>query len=218
MMNLLQKNQLIFKNKKYQINAAFPLVLEYFKYIGDDEHLTIPERLNMALFSFVKESTSELSAEDKMELLEKIYSSFIFTKKDKEDAELINSKKKSFDYEQDMDLIYSSFLQQYGIDLSDKRIFTNLTWSKFNSLLQGLTDDTSFRKVTSYRTVKITDDMSSETQNYLKQMKLIYSLDRKDNDGDGKLTKVDLDMILAPLDMVHKVKKIKELRDQGRIK
>lgn len=218
MMNLLQKNQLIFKNKKYHINLAFPLVLEYFKYIGDDEHLTIPERLNMALYSFVREPTDNLSVKEKMELVEKIYGSFIFTKKDQENANLLSSTKKSFDYEQDMDLIYSSFLQQYNIDLSDDKVFKNLSWQKFNALLQGLTDNTSFRKVTSYRTVKITDDMSTETQNYLKQMKLIYSLNRDSEKKGDKLSKAELNLILAPLDMIHKVKKLKELRDQGRIK
>lgn len=217
-MNLIQKNQLKFNNRLYNIDTSFPLVLEYFKYIGDDDHLTISERLNMALYSFVRESTDNLSVNEKMELVEKIYSSFIFTKKDKEDSELLGNQKKSFDYEQDMELIYSAFLQQYGIDLTDKSVFKNLSWRKFNALLQGLNDETFFRKVTSYRTIKITDDMPAETQSYLKQMKLIYSLDRgTDDKKDDKLTKDELDLILAPLDMIHKVKKIKELKDAGKL-
>lgn len=214
-MNLLTQNKLKYKNQTYSINTSFPLVIEYFKYIGDSDHLSIQERLNLALLSFVKESTKNLSITEKSELVDKIYSSFIFTQKDKRRADLMNNQKKSFDYEQDFNLIYSAFLQQYHIDLSDSKVFEHLSWKKFNALLDGLNDQTFFRKVTSYRQVKITDEMSDETKQFLNQMKLMYALESTSK--DGKISKAELDQILAPLDMIQKMKKRKELKDKGRI-
>jgi len=214
-MNILTSNKLTFKNQTYQINTSFPLVIEYFKYINDSDHLSIEERLNLALFSFVKEPTNKLDIQEKSELVEKIYSSFIFTKKDQQRADLMKHQKKSFDFEQDFNLIYSAFLQQYDIDLSDPGIFKQLPWQRFNALLDGLTDETFFRKVTSYRQVKITDDMNDDTKQFLNQMKLLYALDSTSK--DGKLSKASLDAILAPLDMKHKMLKKRELRNAGKI-
>lgn len=214
-MNILTKNRLTYKNRTYQINTSFPLVIEYFKYINDSDHLSIEERLNLALFSFVQEPTNKLNIQEKSELVDKIYSSFIFTKKDQQRSDLMKHQKKSFDFEQDFNLIYSAFLQQYDIDLSDPEIFQKLPWQRFNALLDGLTDETFFRKVTTYRQVKITDDMNDDTKQFLNQMKLLYALDSTSK--DGKMSKTELAAVLAPLDMNHKMLKRKELRDAGRI-
>lgn len=214
-MNLLTPSKINYKNRAYHVSTSFLLVIEYFKYINDSDHLSVEERLNLALFSFVKESTKDLKLQEKAELVDKIYSSFIFTQKDKQRADLLKHQKKSFDFEQDMGLIYSAFRQQYDIDLSDPEIFQKLSWEKFNYLLDGLTDETFFRKVTSYRQVKVTDDMSDETKQFLNQMKLLYTLDSTSK--DGKMSKEELAAVLAPLDMNHKMLKRKELRDAGRI-
>jgi len=214
-MNLLTKNRLTFKNQTYNINTSFPLVIEYFKYINDSDHLSVEERLNLALLSFVKEPTNKLNIAEKSELVEKIYSSFIFTQKDQQRADLMKHQSKSFDYEQDFNLIYSAFMQQYGIDLSDPKVFETLSWKKFNALLDGLNNQTFFRKVTSYRQQKITDDMSDDEKNFLNQMKLMYALESTSK--DGKLSKERFQAILAPLDMIQKAKKTRELRDKGMI-
>lgn len=214
-MNLLTPSKINYKNRTYHVSTSFLLVIEYFKYINDSDHLSVEERLNLALFSFVKESTKDLKFQEKAELVDKIYSSFIFTQKDKQRADLLKHQKKSFDFEQDMGLIYSAFRQQYDIDLSDPEIFQKLSWKKFNYLLDGLTDETFFRKVTSYSQAKVTDDMSDETKQFLNQMKLLYALDSTSK--DGKMSKEELAAVLAPLDMNHKMLKRKELRDAGRI-
>ena len=55
------------------------------------------------------------------------------------------------DYELDADLIYSAFLDQYGIDLVD---IEELHWHKFLALLNGLNDSTKLREVMGYRCYK----------------------------------------------------------------
>lgn len=47
------------------------------------------------------------------------------------------------DFEQDADVIYASFLQEYGIDLID---VPYLHWNKFKALLSGLGGDTALGK------------------------------------------------------------------------
>ena len=56
-----------------------------------------------------------------------------------------------FDYEIDADIIYSSFYQQYGIDLID---IEELHWHKFNALFNGLNKHTRMSEVIGYRSYK----------------------------------------------------------------
>lgn len=55
------------------------------------------------------------------------------------------------DYEIDADLIYSAFMEQYGIDLID---IEELHWHKFLALLNGLSGSTKLREVMGYRSYK----------------------------------------------------------------
>ena len=209
------QNQIQFKNKIYQLNLAFPLVFECFHILKDDK-LNNLERLELALFCFVDDSLDDLNIQDKNDLLTQIFDQFIYTEEDKRRAELTKHEPQAFDYEQDSDLIYSAVLQQYNIDLTQPEVQQLLSWSKFNALINGLTDETFFRKVTMYRTIKIDKEkMSDEQQQFLKEMKLLYGLHK--SKPNEQLSADELAMILAPLDQPHKFLKIKELQDQGRL-
>lgn len=209
------QNQIQFKNKIYQLNLAFPLVFECFHILKDDK-LNNLERLELALFCFVDDSLDDLNIQDKNDLLTQIFDQFIYTEEDKRRAELTKHEPQAFDYEQDSDLIYSAVLQQYNIDLTQPEVQQSLSWSKFNALINGLTDETFFRKVTMYRTIKIDKEkMSDEQQQFLKEMKLLYGLHK--SKPNEQLSADELAMILAPLDQPHKFLKIKELQDQGRL-
>lgn len=203
-----------FKNRSYTVDLAYPLVLKYFKAIKDT-HLTTREQLHTALYLFVGKQADDLSIDDQTQLLVAIYKTYIFTDEDRRLAEFVKHEPKAFDNEQDQALIYSAFLQQYGIDLSDPDIRMQLSWSQYNALLDGLGEDTYFRRITSIRTMKIPDDASDEYKDYIKRMKTMYAL--VTHDGSGKLTKDEVKAILAPLDMPHKMLKLKELREKHRI-
>lgn len=203
-----------YKDKKYTVDLAYPLVLEYFKAIKD-KHLTTREQLHTALYLFVGKQADGLNIEDQTQLLMTIYKSYIFTDEDRRRAEFTKHEPKAFDNEQDQALIYSAMLQQYGIDLSDPDIRMQLSWSQYNALLDGLSEETFFRKITSIRTMKIPDDASDEYKDYIKRMKTMYALIT--HDDSGKLSKEEVQAILAPLDMPHKMLKIKELREKNRI-
>lgn len=78
-----------------------------------------------------------------------------------------------FDFEQDAPLIYSAFLQTYGIDLTT----ANMHWWRFRSLLTGLGEDTMFSKVVGYRAVNLSDIKDKERKAFYKRMKAIHKLD-----------------------------------------
>lgn len=84
-------------------------------------------------------------------------------------------KKKSekfFDFEYDAEYIYSAFFQQYGIDLSE----TELHWHKFKALLSGLSEDTAFMKIASYRQLELSSVTDKKMKKRIKEMKAEVAL------------------------------------------
>ena len=72
----------------------------------------------------------------------------------------------AFDFEIDADLIYSAFMQQYGIDLID----TDMHWYKFIALMRGISDDTRLGKIIGYRTYEKTDRKYEEIMDMQRRM------------------------------------------------
>ncbi|MBS0950711.1 Gp15 family bacteriophage protein [Lactiplantibacillus plantarum] len=208
----ISQNTIEYKGHRYQLDLSFRMVLLYFKAIRD-EGLTIPERVEVSLKALVLDDTSKLRFEDKGQLLSEIFNTKINNDRDRIRAKVLKPGKRSFDFDEDESLIKAGFQQQYGIDL-DK---TTLSWERFTTMLDGLNEDTQFKKVIRFRQTKVSDDMDADTQTYLKQMKLIYGLKQAHTDGDGKLTPDELSIELANLDMPHKALRMKELREQGKI-
>lgn len=203
-------NYVIYEGHKYHINLSFRLVMMYFQ-IMQDEGLTIEEKIELACQALMTDDISNLGLTKRLEILKQVYDEKIMTERDQRQAKLSKSGKAVFDFDQDSALITAGFQQQYDIDLDT----ANINWHKFTAMLDGLTDDTQFRKVIRYRTMKISDDMPPEQQEFIKQMKLLFSLD-KHKPGE-KLSRQELELELASLDMPHKVLKIKELKDKGLI-
>lgn len=206
----VKTNYVDFEGARYRLDLSFRIVLLYFKLIKD-EGLTPAERINLAVDALVNSDTSNLDLTAKSKLLDTIFHEKLYTERDKRREKLFKHSKPSFSFDDDEDLIKAGFQQQYGIDLDT----TNLSWSKFNAMLDGLTDDTQFRKVTTYRTIKLNDDMSDEQKELIKKMKLLYSLDNTEH--EGKLTKSELELELAGLDMPHKALRRQELLKAGKI-
>ena len=72
----------------------------------------------------------------------------------KQDEEIVEKRKKRkqiYSFEQDDFLIYSAFMEQYGIDLTE----TKLHWWKFKAMFDGLNDDILFSKVMGYRSIDL---------------------------------------------------------------
>lgn len=89
----------------------------------------------------------------------------------------ISSLARVYDYEVDQYSIYTSFMQHYGIDLTKKE----LHWWIFKHMLLELPDESKFKKVIMYRSIRIDSKMSKEQRNYYAEMKRLYALPQKKN-------------------------------------
>ena len=92
-------------------------------------------------------------------------------KKINQKEEIVKKEKKRkqiYSFEQDDFLIYSAFMEQYGIDLTEAK----LHWWKFKAMFDGLNDNILFSKVMGYRSIdlsKIQD--KSQREHYAKLQK-----------------------------------------------
>lgn len=84
-------------------------------------------------------------------------------------------------FSKDEELIYASFLAEYGIDLSKDK----LHWWRFLALLKNLSSESALMKVASIRATKPSDIKNPALRRQLLRQKQIYSLGtNKTNPGD----------------------------------
>lgn len=79
--------------------------------------------------------------------------------------------KRIYDYDQDAELFFSAFMEQYGVDLCT----ADLHWWQFKALFHGLKDDTLLAKVMSYRNTSLSE-LDGKTRQRVAQMQSIYRL------------------------------------------
>ncbi|AZP90623.1 Gp15 family bacteriophage protein [Pediococcus acidilactici] len=183
---------------KYDCNVSVPAVFLYFELMQDDG-LTEAEKIDVAYRMLVKpDSQIEQPAVKKAKVVKAIYDQKISN--GEQSAEDF-TKPKNYDFDQDNDLIYSSILQQYNINIRDKKVIANLRWHDFLSLFSNLDSKTPFGQAVFFRGVKITDDMSDEQKDYYREMKRKYALKK---DGENQA--------FAEMDLPHKVAYLAKMR------
>lgn len=96
--------------------------------------------------------------------------------------ELANSNKKTknakqrkqiYSYEFDDDYIFSSFMQQYKIDLQEIKY---LHWWKFKAMFEGLSENTKIVEIMGYRAMDISKIKDKEEKKRYKNLQEVYSL------------------------------------------
>lgn len=159
---------------EYSIHADFRTVLRCFEIQGQKQELSESELLDMLKLFY---NTNQLTATENH--VNKMFW-FFSCGREKEKKKFprkiagINDKQ-PFDFEEDADLIYAGFMQQYGIDLQE----SNMHWWKFMILLENLGSGTRLQKVMEYRTVDTNNkDMSKKEKDFYKAMQRYYGLDR----------------------------------------
>ena len=80
---------------------------------------------------------------------------------------------RGYDFEQDSDALYTSFMVAYGIDLAT----ADLHWWVFRKLMWGLPPETPFMQRVHYRMADISDMSKAEQKRYRK-MKAAFALRR----------------------------------------
>lgn len=159
-----EENKIEFNNVFYKVDTSFNNIIKVINFCKEkmDSNeffyeiffkLTIDEVPDLG--PFIKNNT------DYSELVNGILSNFIFLTQDDDIEYDLNgdpitkkhSNKSDYDLDYDSDLIYSAFMQTYGIDLIDQQ--GKLSWAKFNALLNSLPENTRFMQIRDIRTKEL---------------------------------------------------------------
>ncbi len=91
-----------------------------------------------------------------------------------------------FSFSEDEELIYASFLKEYGIDLAKEEMH----WWRFVALLRSLGPDTALSKVMSIRMAKPSDIKNPKERRHLLRQKRLFALSKKDVDAGDVLAEL----------------------------
>ena len=175
----VKKNVIEHDNEIYTVNDSFNNVLLLVEMLEDDM-LEDGEKLALAVeIATGVECLNDDGLTQEVDWLLAMYDkviNYLFDKKadDEEQSDPI------YNFTQDSELIYASFLQDYNIDLLNE--LDKLSFTKFSTLLRQLSDDTPFKKAVGYRVTKIPPltKYNKDQVEHLKAMKRVYAL-KKDN-------------------------------------
>lgn len=83
-----------------------------------------------------------------------------------------NGSGQIFSYKYDAEYIYSAFMAQYGIDLTEEM----LHWWKFKAMFKALGDDTKFSKIVGYRGINTAEIKDKKLKKRYNELKRLYAL------------------------------------------
>ena len=155
------------------INPGFRTVLRCYEIQGDKSELSEGELLKMLLMFYRKQ---KLFSEGHINQMFWFFSCGREKKKKSFPRKIAGiNDKQPFDFEEDADLIYAGFLQQYGIDLQE----ADMHWWKFMILLENLGTDTRLSRIMEYRTIDTASKhLSKDERKYYQAMQRYYGLDQ----------------------------------------
>jgi hypothetical protein len=167
---------LLYNGRKIRLNLAYDIVLKIFE-MAKEKDLDDMDKIDIAISLFLKKRDAKrYKIEQKAEIIQRIFDEFIYTGK-----KTSKKSKKTFDFRQDWEYIYSSFMMDYQIDLYEQE--GKLDWRKFNALFQGLSDKTKIAEIISIRAreIPVSDKYNAKEISALKEMKAYYKLE---DEGD----------------------------------
>ena len=186
-------NELVYREKRYRLFLSFDNVLRIFDmWQGDDV-----EDLSKPFFALLMLTGSndfiDLSFEEVIELYEAIHEEHIkvirptdATPRYDLEGNVLPTRKTDdedeedgpvFSFKWDGDYIYSSFMQDYGIDLIEEQ--GRLEWRKFNALLAGLPDNTKLAHVMEIRSWKPSDTKDKKERERYRKLQKLYALPKE---------------------------------------
>lgn len=170
-----------YNGKEYSINLSFDRVLD-MREIQQEELIEVDSKIELMLDAL----EVECEEEERTNVLEYVLYNVIHKVDEEETIEydlLGNPMKKSkveqeteitLDFEQDASLIYSAFLQAYGINLYNE--FGKLHWYEFMALIEGVPENTLLYQVRNIRAWKPQKHDSKEYKRQMNKLKELYKL------------------------------------------
>ncbi|CAF1777828.1 hypothetical protein NRS6094_04314 [Bacillus subtilis] len=185
-----------FKGRRIKLRLFFDVVLRAFELLEDEEFTEVQKwSLLPYVFAENEEDVDGLSLDEKVILVRAIFDNFI-----REPAEVGEQQPQNatedeqgtkedeiFDFVQDAEYIYASFLFDYNLDLFEQQ--GKLHWRKFQALLKGLSEEAKFSKVIEIRTMK--EPKEGEERKRIKELKRIYALKKKPVDEEAAIKDLD---------------------------
>lgn len=142
----------------YTVKASFDNILKVIDLINDKEVMDLVKP-SALLLMLIGDTLEDLNIKEKQEVATEILKGYVeFDDGIQYDLNgnpmpipdsWRDKHKTIYDFNQDAELIYASFMQAYKIDLIDEQ--GKLHWFKFKALLSGLPSDTSFKQVLEIR-------------------------------------------------------------------
>lgn len=175
-----------YNGNDYPIDLTFDNVLDMFDVIADEDLSDYDKaRLNL-LYLFdgdhLDPEQATIEPEDVIDTWNDIYERYISLPDEKVvEYDLKGNpmpqkeSKQLIDISKDGDHIYSSFMQAYRIDLIDEQGVMH--WHKFKSLLNGLPENTVFKRIMQIRAWEPTEGESKEYRKNMTELQKIYSLE-----------------------------------------
>lgn len=187
-----EKNLLIFQGKEYRLDLAYDTVLNVQRMLREqllDGGEMLVEALRM--FGIPDREILTFSWGAREELLKQIFQEKIQGRP----RPKVGVQKRLFDFEDDGEYIYASFLADYGIDLIDQR--GKLSWSRFLALFEGLTSKTKIKEVMRIRDMDLPkpNGKNQKEIHELMQLKAYYALGYREEN-----VKTELDRLFSTLE------------------
>lgn len=141
----------------FHINLAYDTVLSFYKLL-DDKCFSDEEKVSIAFRMFFDDPTIHRYIDKNDDLKIRAFqeiSRYInedpYIHYDGQDQEVESNvaSPKYYSFQQDAEAIYSSFYQQYGIDLLYQK--QKMHWDQFKALFAGLGPDTYFMRIVQIR-------------------------------------------------------------------
>lgn len=160
---------LIINNKEITINTDYRLFVRFeLEMQENDTKKAIKNVLSAFYPAFLLKSITN-------EMVDKFIWFYKCGKEDKPHKSGKGKNVRAYDFKEDDDLIYSAFLETYGIDISRE-----MHWWKFKALFNGLNSECEFCKIKSYRLY------DGKDKNLL-ELKDFYKLPPTQNEIEDKL-------------------------------
>ncbi len=157
---------------KYQFNTNFRDFIK-FSILLEDEDILDLEKIGISLKLFYGDQP--IFMDNYQEAMEQIFYMYMCGQEVRDTEKNNNASSSSaqiYSFKYDDKYIYAAFMQAYNIDLF--RI--EMHWWCFKALFDGLPEDTLFRKILTYRSIKIDSKMSDGEKKHYKEMKRVFAL------------------------------------------
>lgn len=181
---------LIFQGMRLQLQLSFDTVLRAQE-LQSDNTFTPAEKIDIWCEMYVKnyEDIQSCDIDMKVEIVRVIYQNFIHNENTNNYDEEPNEP--VFDFEQDAEIIYASFLYDYGMDLYEQQ--GKLHWKKFISLLSSLSEKSKFGQVVGIRTAKLPKRTkeNAEERAHMQRLKRLYALKPNESNKEQHIQALD---------------------------